>query len=71
MAKKPKKPDLSADVLLEPLVPAAVCPCGCGRPADSVDFNTGDPVSITCLLAQAKVWQDAHAKEVVVQKEAE
>ena len=54
MAKKPKKPDLSAEVLFEPLVPAVACPCGCGRPADRVDIDTGEPLSVICLLKQAK-----------------
>jgi hypothetical protein len=52
---KAKKPKAKKDVpLLEPFSDGRLCECGCGRAADTVDWDTGFPLSWNCVFERAK-----------------
>jgi hypothetical protein len=52
--KKAKAKTTGADTVLTPLGDGRVCYCGCKRVADSQDWDTGQPLSVACLIERAR-----------------
>jgi hypothetical protein len=56
---KPKKvKSVKDEPIFTPLPGNLVCECGCGRVADTADWDTGVPLSLSCLFQRSTVVTD-------------